>query len=109
MPLYVMGSLPCQWVLAAAARTAAAGGRAPEQPIDPARAAPALGLALLVGFLLALVLLLGTFVLVRALRRFRLASARTRRKETPVDDVWAMHKPPPDIDLDGWEESDSDH
>jgi len=86
-----------------------AGGAVLEQLADPAKAAPALGLLLLIGFLLTLVFLLGTFVIVRSLRRYWAAAARRRCKQTPMDDVWAMHKPPPDVDFDEQDACDSDH
>ena len=79
-----------------------------KQDADPAKVAPALALVLLIGFLLALVFLLSTYVLVRSMRRYRTAAGRRRRAPTPSDDVWAMSKLPDDADTDdrGLEQND---
>ena len=58
----------------------------------------ALPLFLLVGMLLVLIFLVASFVMVRAGRRYRSASARKRASPTAMEDVWAMHKLPPDFD-----------
>ena len=72
----------------------------PKQDADPTKVAPALALVLLIGFVLALLFLLSTYVLVRSMRRYRAAASRRRRAPTPTDDVWAMGKLPDDADTD---------
>lgn len=49
---------------------------------------------LLVGLLLVLVFLAGTYVLVRSSRRFLERTRRERAPPTPVPDIWSMHKAP---------------
>lgn len=53
-------------------------------------------LLLLVGFLFFLVVLLGSFVLARAVRRRQAAIDRRRSKPTEADDVWSRHRLPSD-------------
>lgn len=72
----------------------------PKQHADPAKVAPALALVLLIGFVLAILFLLSTYVLVRSMRRHRAAASRRRRAPTPMDDVWAMGKLPDDAGTD---------
>jgi len=49
---------------------------------------------LLVGLLLVLVFLAGTYVLVRSSRRFLDRTRRERAAPTPVPDIWSTHKVP---------------
>ena len=57
-----------------------------------------LSLLLMVGFVLALVVLLGSYVLVRTMRRYRALTQRKPGVPTPNEDVWAMHQAPTDLD-----------
>lgn len=72
----------------------------PKEDVDPAKVVPALALVLLVGFVLAMLFLLSTYVLVRSMRRQRAAASRRRRAPTPTDDVWSMSRLPDDADTD---------
>ncbi len=65
------------------------------------RFATAYGLLLLVGFLLVVVFLLGSYIAVRVSRRVRAESARKRALPTPTEDVWSMHRLPDDEDYCG--------
>ncbi len=67
------------------------------QTVDLAKLASALSVFLLTGLLLALVFLLASYVLVRALRRIRRSIDWRRAAPTAVEDVWAMHKLPEDM------------
>ncbi len=49
-------------------------------------------LVLLVGSLLVLLVLFGSYALIRAARRYRTLAGRKRPAPTPSDDVWAMNK-----------------
>jgi len=69
---------------------------APEEATESARIVRLAPLALLVAFLLLLVFLMGSFVIARASRRRRERTGRRPYKPTESQDVWAMHKPPPD-------------
>lgn len=64
---------------------------------------------LVVGLLLVIVFLVGTYVLVRSSRRFLESTRRERAAPSNTDDVWATHKVPDydDHDYDeGIEEAD---
>jgi len=66
------------------------------------RAARLSPLVLLVGLLLVLVVLFGSYTLIRAIRRHRALADRKRPPPTPADDAWAMNKlrnPPDDEEL----------
>ncbi|MGB2987914.1 MAG: hypothetical protein WBE26_18755 [Phycisphaerae bacterium] len=65
-----------------------------EHAPDRAKIVRALPLFLLVALLLVLVFLLGSYVLVRATRRYRQSVNRRRAAPSPIEDVWAMHKLP---------------
>ncbi len=56
------------------------------------------GPTLLAGFLLILLFLGGSFVIVRATRRYLAATLRRRGTPTVSDDVWSMHKLPNESD-----------
>ena len=56
------------------------------------------GPTLLAGFLLMLLFLGGSFVIVRATRRYQAATLRRRGPPTVSDDVWSMHKLPKESD-----------
>ncbi len=56
------------------------------------------GPTLLAGFLLMLLFLGGSFVIVRATRRYLAATLRRRGAPTVSDDVWLMHKLPNESD-----------
>ena len=89
-------------------RTLANNGRrtvADSRPVDAAvgpsgsaEVAPVLPWFLMVGLLLVLVFLFGTFAVIRAARRYREVVARRRAGPTSAEDVWAMHKIPRDLD-----------
>ena len=49
-------------------------------------------LVLLVGLFLVLLVLFGSYALIRAVRRYRALADRKRPPPTPADDVWAMNK-----------------
>lgn len=49
-------------------------------------------LILLVGLLLVLLVLFGSYTLIRAVRRYRAHADRKRPPPTPSEDVWAMNK-----------------
>lgn len=49
-------------------------------------------LVLVVGLLLVLLVLFGSYALIRAARRYRALADRKRPPPTPSDDVWAMNK-----------------
>ena len=49
-------------------------------------------LILLVGLLLVLLVLFGSYALIRAARRYRALADRKRPPPTPADDVWATNK-----------------
>ena len=51
---------------------------------------------LLVGFLLFLVVVVGCFVMIRAVRRRQAAIDHRRSKPTSTDDVWSRHRLPSD-------------
>jgi len=72
--------------------------------VDPA--VPALALLLLVMLFLALVVFVGSYVLVRAVRRFRGNLRRQRPAPTASEDVWAMHRLPEDVDTFGNDEDE---
>lgn len=88
--------------------TASGGARAPRWPAlsmvmadqmpESQKVAGALSLVLLVIFVSVLLVLLLTFVCVRAARRQRRIAQRKRAKPTEADDVWAMHKLPEDAE-----------
>ncbi len=59
---------------------------------DVVRAARLSPLVLLVGLLLVLVVLFGSYTLVRAMRRHRALADRKRPPPTAADDAWAMNK-----------------
>lgn len=65
-----------------------------ERASDRAKLAPALSLFVVVGVILLLIFVLATYVLVRAVRRYRRALDRARATPTAAEDVWAMHKVP---------------
>ena len=60
---------------------------------DAVRAVRLSPLILLVGLLLVLLVLFGSYALIRAARRYRALADRKRPPPTPADDVWAMNKP----------------
>ncbi len=66
-----------------------------EIPVDAGNVGPAVGLLLVIGFLLLLFVVVGMSVVMRALRRSRERTGKSTQGKTRVDDVWAMHKPPP--------------
>lgn len=49
-------------------------------------------LVIVFGLLLVLLVLFGSYVLLRAARRYRALADRKRPPPTPADDVWAMNK-----------------
>jgi hypothetical protein len=53
-----------------------------------------LPLTLMVGLLLVLVFLFGSYALIRLARRLREAAERRPIIPTPSNDVWAKHRPP---------------
>lgn len=57
-----------------------------------AQAVQASPYVLMVGFLLVLLFLGGSFIIVRSARRFRESVLRKKPAPTESDDVWAMHK-----------------
>lgn len=59
-----------------------------------AEAAQALPLALMVSLILALLVLFGSYALVRAARRHRASLERQRAAPSDTTDIWAMHKLP---------------
>ena len=61
---------------------------------DQIKAASAMKLLLIVGFILFLAVLLGTFIMVRSARRYREAASRARAAPTAATDAWAMHRLP---------------
>ena len=67
-----------------------------------------LPLALLALLLLVLVFLLGSFLVVRAGRHYRTALSRKRAPPTAMEDVWAMHKLPPELEQSGPDERRDD-
>jgi hypothetical protein len=70
-----------------------------DPPAEPTRFVAAWSLFLLVGLILVLVVLLGSFILVRAGRRRRAALDHKPAPPTASEDVWAMHR----LD-DDWDE-----
>jgi len=59
---------------------------------DVVRAVRLSPLVLLVGLLLILLVLFGSYTLIRAIRRYHVLTDRQRPPPTPADDVWAMNK-----------------
>lgn len=59
-----------------------------------------LPLFLLVGLLLVLVFLVGSYVIVRSGRRYRAMMGRQRAAPSSMEDVWAMHQAPQDSEDD---------
>lgn len=59
---------------------------------DTIRAVRLSPLVLLVGLLLVLLVLFGSYALIRAARRYHAIADRKRPPPTPADDVWAMNK-----------------
>ena len=59
---------------------------------DPAKAVRIAPVVLWVGLLLVLLFFFGSYVLIRASRRYRASAARQRATPSPSEDVWAMHK-----------------
>ncbi len=56
------------------------------------------GQMLLWGMILLLILLVGSLAIVISLRHFKASLADGRSEPTPVDDVWAMHRLPPELE-----------
>jgi heme/copper-type cytochrome/quinol oxidase subunit 2 len=79
-------------------------------PAEAVRAQPggelvgALALFAIVGIILAVVVLVAAYVMVRTARRARSLAGEVH-KPTPYQDVWAMHQPP---DIDVLEDEDED-
>jgi len=65
-----------------------------EPRTDALRTARSSSAVLLLGFVLVLVFLVGSYAIVRGSRRFREAFLRPKLRPTSADDVWAMHKLP---------------
>lgn len=65
---------------------------------DQTQVAKTLPTMLLYGFILFLVVLVATFILVRATRRYRAAAAHKRAPPTDTSDVWSTHKLPDDYE-----------
>lgn len=68
--------------------TAASAARSPN--ID---AAKMLSMVLFVGLVLVLIVLFGSYAIIRAGRRYR-AALSAQRVRSPTDDVWSTHKTP---------------
>lgn len=67
---------------------------------DPAQSARLLSMFLLVLLILALVVIVGGYAVVRAGRRLQKPIASHARGSTPSDDVWQQHKLPAQWDED---------
>lgn len=67
---------------------------------DRVRVARAFWLFLLVGGALVLLVIFGSYVIVRAMRRYRSVLEAQDQESTNKPDVWSMHKVPPDYDDD---------
>lgn len=67
---------------------------------DRAEVARTMWLVLLVGSGLVLLVLFGTYAIVRALRRYRVVLESDGPRNTQAADVWSMHRLPPDDDDD---------
>lgn len=61
---------------------------------DPAALGSALGLVLLFGFIVALVVLIGSYVIIRGARRRQSVLQRGHAGSTASDDVWSTHRVP---------------
>jgi len=59
---------------------------------DTIRAVRLSPLVLMVGLFLVLLVLFGSYALIRVARRYRALADRKRPPPTPADDVWAMNK-----------------
>lgn len=90
-------ALPAEVETQSSIVTPAQPGSAPrsDQRAALVQAAPML---LLVTFLLVLVFLVGSFILVRGIRRHLAAGDHQRGPPTPTDDVWSMHRVRDDSD-----------
>jgi len=73
-------------------------------PAPPRSVVSALALFTLVGLLLAILLIVGWYILIRTVRRHR-AMAAEEHKPTAYLDVWAMHKTP---EMDGLEDENDE-
>jgi len=68
----------------------------PKLPPEKKARARALATALVYGFLLLLTFLILWLAIMRFTRRYRAYLAQSKSKPTPVEDVWLMHKLPPE-------------
>ncbi len=67
-----------------------------EPPPQTVKAARSMSAVLLLGLLLVIVFLAASYAIVRSSRRLRELIFRERPPPTTSDDVWAMHKLPPE-------------
>ena len=69
--------------------------------LDPHTLVRFLGFELIVGFLLFALFLVGSLLMIRTMRRLRRIFLRSPPTPTQSEDVWMMHKLPPDtLDVD---------
>lgn len=73
---------------------------------DRIQAARALPMLLLVVMTVVMTLLVGGFVIVRAMRRHRIYLSHQRPPPTDASDVWSMHRLPDDDDDDSFGDDD---
>ena len=82
------------WIFRASVPAETGGALAEHAAANPdvVRAVRLSPLVLLVGLLLILLVLFGSYTLIRAMRRHRAIADRKRPSPTASDDVWTMHK-----------------
>lgn len=83
------------WIYRSSIRVEREGAIIQDAPAPSPETIRAVGLSplvLLVGLLLVLLVLFGSYTLIRAARRYRALADRKRPPPTPSEDVWAMNK-----------------